>query len=99
MPYPMFPVRLCSGFREPGDVLAVFPFDCELVRFGVCGDDSGVGAALNAKFLAPSGVVENVGGLVERSPVTVGAGRHTVPDSAPPRGLSRVTCPFNLDSR
>ena len=58
-----------------GHLLAVLPFDCELVRFGVCGDDSGVGAALNAKFLAPSGVVENVGGLVECGPVAVGAGQ------------------------
>ena len=58
-----------------GHLLAVLPFDCELVRFGVCGDDGGVGAALNAKFLAPSCVVENVGGLVECGPVAVGAGQ------------------------
>ena len=52
-----------------------FPFDRELVRFGVCGDNGGVRAALKAKFLAASGVVENVGGLVDRSPVAVGAGQ------------------------
>ena len=57
-----------------GHLLAVLPFDRELVRFGVCGDDSSVGAALNAKFLAPSRVVENVGGLIERCPVAIGAG-------------------------
>jgi hypothetical protein len=72
-----FPVRgdAMQSLGIVGDVLAVLPFDRELVRFGVCRDDSSVGAALKAKFLAPSGVVENVGGLVERGPVAVGAGQ------------------------
>jgi hypothetical protein len=37
-----------------GDVLAVFPFDRELVRFGVYGNDRGVGAALKASRRVPA---------------------------------------------